>query len=59
MAALDLGSNSFHLLIAEFEGDRLRVIDRLKDMVRMAEGLSDGGRLREDVADRALASLER
>lgn len=59
MAALDLGSNSFHLLIAEFKGDRLRVIDRLKDMVRMAEGLSDGGRLREDVADRALASLER
>ncbi|MGB0407177.1 MAG: exopolyphosphatase, partial [Pseudomonadales bacterium] len=59
MAALDLGSNSFHLLIAEFKGDRLRVIDRLKDMVRLAEGLGDSGRLRDDVADRALKSLER
>ena len=59
MAALDLGSNSFHLLIAEFKGDRLRVIDRLKDMVRLAEGLGDSGRLRDDVADRALKSLGR
>jgi len=59
MAALDLGSNSFHLLIAEFKGDRLRVIDRLKDMVRLAEGLGDSGQLRDDVANRALKSLER
>ena len=59
MAALDLGSNSFHLLIAEFKGDRLRVIDRLKDMVRLAEGLGESGRLKDDIADRALKSLER
>ena len=48
-----------HLLIAEFKGDRLRVIDRLKDMVRLAEGLGESGRLKDDIADRALKSLER
>ena len=41
------------MLIAEFKGDRLRVIDRLKDMVRLAEGLGESGRLKDDIADRA------
>lgn len=56
-AALDLGSNSFHLLIASFNGDKLRVIDRYKDMVRLAAGLDDDGRLSDEAQDRALDSL--
>jgi exopolyphosphatase/guanosine-5'-triphosphate,3'-diphosphate pyrophosphatase len=56
-AALDLGSNSFHLLIASFHDDKLRVIDRHKDMVRLAAGLDDDGRLSDAAQERALESL--
>ena len=56
-AALDLGSNSFHLLIASFHEDKLRVIDRHKDMVRLAAGLDDDGRLSDSAQERALESL--
>lgn len=58
-AALDLGSNSFHLLLARFEGSRLVVIDRYKDSVRLAAGLQDDGMLGIEVMGRALQALER
>ena len=32
-AAVDLGSNSFHMLLARMEGEQLQVLDRLKEMV--------------------------
>ena len=44
-AGIDLGSNSFHLVVARLEHGQLRVIDRLKDMVRLAGGLDDDGQL--------------
>jgi exopolyphosphatase/guanosine-5'-triphosphate,3'-diphosphate pyrophosphatase len=56
-AALDLGSNSFHLLIASFNQEKLKIIDRHKDMVRLAAGLDDDGHLSEEAQERALASL--
>ena len=40
-AALDLGSNSFHLIVALDQGERLQVVDRHREMVRLAEGLGD------------------
>jgi exopolyphosphatase/guanosine-5'-triphosphate,3'-diphosphate pyrophosphatase len=41
LAAIDLGSNSFHMIVARpLEGD-FQVIDRLKEMVRLAEGLTE------------------
>jgi exopolyphosphatase/guanosine-5'-triphosphate,3'-diphosphate pyrophosphatase len=58
-AALDLGSNSFHLLLARFEGSRLVVIDRYKDTVRLAAGLQDDGMLSDEVIARALRALEK
>ena len=42
-AALDLGSNSFHLIIARLEQDNLTIIDRHKEMVRLASGLNEEG----------------
>ena len=42
-AAVDLGSNSFHLLVARREHGELRVIDRIKEMVRLGGGLDDAG----------------
>lgn len=58
-AALDLGSNSFHLLIAKFENNRLVVLDTHKDMVRFAAGLSDSNELSEEAQQRALSSLQK
>jgi exopolyphosphatase/guanosine-5'-triphosphate,3'-diphosphate pyrophosphatase len=58
-AAVDLGSNSFHLLIARREHGELRVLDRIKDMVRLGGGLDADGRLEPDTQSRAFASLAR
>ncbi len=58
-AAIDLGSNSFHMLVARREHGELRVIDRIKDMVRLAGGIDDEGRLDPGTQQRALASLSR
>jgi len=59
IAAVDLGSNSFHLVVARYTLGQLRIVDRIKEMVRMAEGLDSNGGLRPDVAARALECLGR
>jgi exopolyphosphatase/guanosine-5'-triphosphate,3'-diphosphate pyrophosphatase len=58
-AAVDLGSNSFHLLVARRDHGELRVLDRIKDMVRLGGGLDAEGRLDPAVQERAFASLAR
>ena len=60
VAAVDLGSNSFHMVIAQVEADgQLRVVDKLKEMVRLAAGLDDHKHLSPEVQDRALECLRR
>jgi exopolyphosphatase/guanosine-5'-triphosphate,3'-diphosphate pyrophosphatase len=56
-AVLDLGSNSFHLLIGRLDAGRLVTIDRRKDAVRLAQGLQADGMLSEEAMRRALDSL--
>ena len=56
-AAVDLGSNSFHMVVARFEDGQVRIIDRLKDMVRIASGLDSNNNLTEEATARALESL--
>jgi exopolyphosphatase/guanosine-5'-triphosphate,3'-diphosphate pyrophosphatase len=59
LAAVDLGSNSFHMVVArESEGHPV-LIDRLRDRVGLAEGLRPDGGIEEEVKQRALACLER
>jgi len=58
-AAVDLGSNSFHLLVARREHGELRVIDRIKEMVRLGGGLDENGQLDPVVQERAFACLAR
>ncbi|MFT7558604.1 MAG: exopolyphosphatase/guanosine-5'-triphosphate,3'-diphosphate pyrophosphatase [Flavobacteriales bacterium] len=58
-AAIDLGSNSFHMLIARENHGKLEVVDREKEMVQIARGLDDQGNLSPDSQIRALACLER
>lgn len=59
LAALDLGSNSFHLIVARVQNGRLQIIDRLKEMVRLAGGIDSAGNLSNAAMERALASLSR
>jgi exopolyphosphatase/guanosine-5'-triphosphate,3'-diphosphate pyrophosphatase len=58
-AAIDLGSNSFHLLVARRQHGELRVIDRIKEMVRLGGGLDEEGQLDPVVQSRAFACLAR
>lgn len=57
IAAVDLGSNSFHMIVGELRHGQLVIIDRLKETVRLAEGLSEDGELADDARERALACL--
>ena len=58
-AALDLGSNSFHLLIAYDKPGRLHVVDKHREMVRLAEGVHETNELSVTVIDRAIKCLDR
>lgn len=59
MAAVDLGSNSFHMLVASYTHGQLKVIDRLREMVRLAAGLDQAQCLDQESQDRALECLAR
>jgi len=59
VAAVDLGSNSFHLIVARLGPGELKTMDRLKEMVRLAGGLRPDKTLDPDTQERALACLER
>ena len=58
LAAIDLGSNSFHLIVARVgEDGSFTTIDRIKEPVRLAAGLTASGHITADAADRALSCL--
>jgi len=59
VAAVDLGSNSFHMLVAHDNGGHLQVLDRLREPVRLGAGLDERRRLIPSAQTRALACLER
>ena len=59
VAAVDLGSNSFHLVVARLDEGRLHVVDRLRERVRLADGLDVRRNLTAEAAERALACLTR
>ena len=58
-AAIDLGSNSFHMIVARVVDGNLQVIDRLKEMVQLGAGLDKRNRLSESSQRRGLACLAR
>lgn len=63
LAAVDLGSNSFRLLIGRVEtsalGQQIRPLDSLKESVRLAAGLDAQGMIDADAQKRALGALHR
>lgn len=58
-AAVDLGSNSFHMLIARIQNGQLEIIDREKEMVQIARGVTKDGNLSQPAQKRALECLNR
>ncbi len=56
-AAIDLGSNSFHMVVAREDAGQLRLLDRLREPVSLGAGLDADKRLTEDVQERALSCL--
>ena len=59
IAAVDLGSNSFHMVVARYSHGQLIILDRLREMVRLGAGLDEQGRLTREATEPALACLER
>ncbi len=59
LAAVDLGSNSFHMVVGRHAHGQITIVDRLREMVRLAAGLDEHGRLAKEATDRALAALAR
>lgn len=59
LAAVDIGSNSFHMVVARYTLGQLRVVDRLRETVRMADGLDGKGGLSSAARQRGLECLAR
>lgn len=59
IAAIDLGSNSFHMIIGRWEDGQLVVVDKLREPVRLGWGLMGDGSLSQEARDRAMACLEK
>ena len=60
IAAIDVGSNSVRLLVAEYDpASGLSVIDEMKDQPRLAAGLATTGCLDEAAIERAMQTLGR
>ena len=43
-AAIDLGSNSFHMLVVRVVAGSVQVVSKIRRKVRLASGLQDDGR---------------
>jgi exopolyphosphatase/guanosine-5'-triphosphate,3'-diphosphate pyrophosphatase len=54
-AAVDLGSNSFHMVIARVVDGAMQIIGRLKQRVHLADGLDSNNMLSEEAMERGLA----
>lgn len=59
LAAIDLGSNSFHMQVGRVEGDQLFYLDAIKEPVHLASGLTVNKRLDAASQKRALNCLAR
>jgi exopolyphosphatase / guanosine-5'-triphosphate,3'-diphosphate pyrophosphatase len=58
LAAIDVGSNSVHMLIADVGADgHIEVVDRVKEMVRLGRRVFTTGRLSSEAMDLAVRAL--
>ncbi|QEY65496.1 exopolyphosphatase [Metapseudomonas lalkuanensis] len=59
IAAIDLGSNSFHMVVAKVDHGEIRILERLGDKVQLAAGLDEERNLSEESMLRGLECLRR
>lgn len=57
LAAIDIGSNSFHLIVARLTNGTLQPLVQEKLLVRLAEGLNDNNELSPEAMERGLNAL--
>ena len=58
VAAIDCGTNSIRLLVADVAGDSLTDVDRRMKIVRLGEGVDRTGRLAADAIERTRIALK-
>jgi exopolyphosphatase/guanosine-5'-triphosphate,3'-diphosphate pyrophosphatase len=57
VAALDIGSNSFHLVVARIVAGSVQIVHRVKQKVRLADGLGNDGVLSDEAMQKGLDTL--
>src|SRR3972149_8773572 len=59
LAGIDIGTNTLRLLIAEYSADgKFRTLESGRHIVRLGEGVSSAGRLKDEAMDRVLRVLK-
>jgi exopolyphosphatase/guanosine-5'-triphosphate,3'-diphosphate pyrophosphatase len=58
VAAIDCGTNSIRLLIADIEGNSFREVTRLMEVVRLGQGVDQTGQFHPDAIARTLAAVD-
>lgn len=59
LAAVDLGSNSFHMVVAQAAHGEIRTIEKMGEKVQLAGGLDSDNYLSAEASERGLACLQR
>lgn len=59
VAAVDLGSNSFHMIVGRLSGGQLHIVDKMREPVRLGAGLDHRRNLTDEAQRRALQVLQR
>ncbi len=57
VAAIDLGSNSFHMIVARVDQGEIRPVERLGEKVQLAAGINSSGELSPESMERGLNCL--
>jgi len=58
LAVIDIGSNSIKMILVDYRDDKsFRIIDELKETVRLGEGMYKNSYLKKDRMDKALKTL--
>ncbi|HKR62533.1 MAG TPA: Ppx/GppA family phosphatase, partial [Thermoanaerobaculia bacterium] len=59
IAAIDVGTNSIHMIVVEEQRHGYRVIDKEKDMVQLGRGSLEGRPLTEEAIERGVEALKK
>ncbi len=58
-AAIDLGSNSFHMIVARIQDGQVSVMDRIRDSIRLGSGIDKNKFIVEETQIQALECLKK